>query len=443
MTDYEQKKRDLVAQLRTHDGSVRLNKRTSNLFRDRAPGPIHRLDVSGFDGVIGLDIHHRWVEAEGMTTYKHLVEATLADGVMPSVVPQLQSITAGGAVSGVGIESTSFRQGLVHEGILAMDVLTGDGEIVTCTPDNENRDLFFGLPNSYGTLGYVTKLKIRTIPVKRYVQLQHIRHRDTRDYFRALEQWSRREIDFLDGTAFAPDELYLTVGTFTDQAPYTSDYRYEHIYYRSIQSKQADYLSTHDYLWRWDTDWFWCSKNVFAQHPLIRRIYGRSRLNSVFYTKVMRWNTRWGLTRAVNRVLGNYIESVIQDVDIPIDRAAEFLEFFDREIGIRPVWICPFRSIGSQQRFPLYPTDPETLYVNFGFWDVVRSRTRRPPGHLNRKVEKKVTELGGIKSLYSDSYYTREEFWSLYDKSVYDELKQRWDSRDRLYGLYEKCVLRQ
>ena len=60
---------------------------------------------------------------------------------MPAVVPQLKSITLGGAVAGVGIEATSFRHGLVHDTIVAMDILTGDGRIVTCTAENEHRDL--------------------------------------------------------------------------------------------------------------------------------------------------------------------------------------------------------------------------------------------------------------------------------------------------------------
>jgi FAD/FMN-containing dehydrogenase len=70
---------------------------------------------------------------------------------MPAVVPQLKTITLGGAVAGVGIESTSHARGLVHETVRELEVLTGDGAIVTCTPDNEHADLFFGFPNSYGT----------------------------------------------------------------------------------------------------------------------------------------------------------------------------------------------------------------------------------------------------------------------------------------------------
>ena len=95
---------------------------------------------------------------------------------------------------------------------------------------------------------------------------------------------------------------------------------------------------------RWDTDWFWCSKNLGAQNPLMRRILGRSRLNSRTYTRVMRWNSRWKITHRFDKLSGLHRESVIQDVDIPLERAPEFLEFFRREIGILPVWICPIRA---------------------------------------------------------------------------------------------------
>jgi len=53
-----------------------------------------------------------------------------------------------------------------------------------------------------------------------------------------------------------------------------------------------------------------------------------------------------------------------------------------------------------------------------------------------------VAELGGVKSLYSDSYYPLDEFWQRYDREVYDRLKRRYDPDRRLRDLYEKCVLK-
>ncbi len=107
---------------------------------------------------------------------------------MPQVVPQLKTITAGGAVAGVGIEATSFRHGLVHDTLLEADVLLASGEVVTCTPDNEHRELFLGLPNSYGTLGYALRLRLRTQPVRPFVQVEHLRFSTPRAFFAALQQ---------------------------------------------------------------------------------------------------------------------------------------------------------------------------------------------------------------------------------------------------------------
>ena len=45
-----------------------------------------------------------------------------------------KTITLGGAVTGLGIESTSFAWGLPHESVIEMDVLTGDGSITTVKP---------------------------------------------------------------------------------------------------------------------------------------------------------------------------------------------------------------------------------------------------------------------------------------------------------------------
>jgi FAD/FMN-containing dehydrogenase len=357
---------------------------------------------------------------------------------MPAVVPQLKTITLGGAVAGVGIESSSHRYGLVHDTMLELDVLLGDGRVVACTPHNEHRDLFFGFPNSYGTLGYALRVRAKTIPVKRFVRLRHVRLSSFEELRKVLDASSE---DFVDGTIFGPEKMFLTLGRFTDSAPYASDYKFEKIYYRSIAEREEDWLTTSDYIWRWDTDWFWCSKNVLAQNPLIRRfVYGKERLGSRTYTKIMRWNSRVGVTRKLERVLGLHSESVIQDVDIPLRNAPQFLDFYSSQIGLWPMWICP---IGPQkEKFSLYPVGQE-WYLNFGFWDVKRTREKFPAGYFNRLIERKVGELGGIKSLYSDSFFAPEEFAARYGGAEYARLKAKYDPAGAFPQLYEKCVLRQ
>ena len=119
-----------------------LAKTTSNLFRDRRAAPKRRLDLGEFDHVLGIDRAAGTVDVEGLTTYEALVAATLPHGVMPAVVPQLKTITVGGAAAGVAIEATSYRAGLVHHTMRELEVLLPGGDIVLCTPGNEHADLF-------------------------------------------------------------------------------------------------------------------------------------------------------------------------------------------------------------------------------------------------------------------------------------------------------------
>lgn len=197
-----------------------------------------------------------------------------------------------------------------------------------------------------------------------------------------------------------------------------------------------------DYLWRRDTDWVWCSKNDYAQNPLVRRLLGPSRVNSRTYTRIMRWNARWGITRRLARLRGLHTESVIQEVDIPMAQAPQFLAFLLREIGILPIWVCPVRAPLPQAPFTLFPLNPGTRYVNFGFWDVVQSREPHGADHFNRLVEHELMRLGGLKSLYSESYFTPEEFGQAYAMAQYQALKAKYDPAGRMLDLYEKCVLR-
>ena len=440
---YQQKKQDLSAQLRHSTEAVRLEKATSNLFRTRGTAGVSKLDVGSLNQVLAVDTENQLVEVEAMTTYERLADACLQQHCMPLVVPQLKSITIGGAVSGIGIESSSFRHGLPHESVSSMDILLADGEVVTCTPENEHSDLFFGIPNSYGTLGYILKLSARTMPVKPFVELRHFRYTDIDDYFSAVNEASKSDVDFIDGSIFNDRELYLTLARFTDTAPYTSDYTWLKMFFRSIRERSEDYLSVHDYIWRWDTDWFWCSKNLYVQNLPMRLILGRRLLNSISYQKVMRWNNRVGFTALINKLLDRHPEGVVQDVDIPVEKASDFLRFFVDEIGIRPLWMCPIGGHDPTRRYPLYPLHGDGLFINFGFWDIVPNPDKHESGYFNRKIEAKVSQLGGVKSLYSDAYYEEDNFWQLYDGEQYFKLKQKYDPQGRLKNLYQKCVLKQ
>ena len=436
--------------------TVRLAKRTSNLFRPRAVPVSAGLDVSGLDGVISVDAANRTADVQGMCTYENLVAATLPLGLMPLVVPQLKTITLGGAVTGLGIESTSFRNGLPHESVLELDILTGDGTIVTARPEGEHADLFAGFPNSYGSLGYATRLRIELEPVRAGVAMRHVEFTDLDEIARAIEviarerTWDGEPVDFLDGVVISAAEAYLTLGRWSDDVTAASDYTGERIFYESIPARPTDVLTVHDYLWRWDTDWFWCSKTFGAQNPRIRKLWPAKYRRSDVYHRMVGLENRYGVVARIDAWRGKPArERVVQDVELPIETTAEFLRWYLDHVPMTPIWICPLRlrdggpsgrpAAGSQP-WTLYPLRAGMTYVNVGFWGTVPIEPGRTDGDVNRDVETTVAGLGGHKSLYSDAYYGEEEFWAAYGGENYAALKRRYDSGGRYLDLFAKAV---
>jgi FAD/FMN-containing dehydrogenase len=440
---------------------VRLAKRTSNLFRPRRPNGIPGLDVAALNRVIDVDPVSLTARVQGMTTYEDLVDATLAHGCMPLVVPQLKTITLGGAVTGLGIESSSFRNGLPHESVREIEVLTGSGAVVRARREGEHADLFRTFPNSYGSLGYALSLEIEVEPVHPYVGLRHVRFSGLDKLVAAVDEvMSTRAlegepVDFVDGVVFSREESYLTLGRWADfpgdaGSPHgrPSDYTGQQVFYQSIPRRERDLLTVRDYLWRWDTDWFWCSRAFGAQNTTVRRLWPKRYLRSDVYWKIVALENRHHVKARLDARKGlPPRERVVQDVEIPAGQLEGFLDWFLQEVPIEPIWLCPIElrdttgtSADGSPPWPLYPLQPGQRYVNVGFWSTVPIARGASDGDVNREIERQVTAFGGHKSLYSDAYYDRATFDRLYGGAAYAPVKGRYDPDGRLPSLYDKAV---
>src|SRR5690606_15313505 len=190
------------------DGRFSLRKRTaSNLFRyapRKRDANAARVDLGVFNEVIGLDAGARLLDVEGLTTFESIVDYTLPRGFVPLVTPELKHITLGGASVGIGIESTCHRFGFVHDMLVEAEVLLPDGRIVVATADNEYSDLFAALGNSYGTLGYILRAKIRLMPAKPYVRLDTAEYAEAAPFLDALRQGAGdASVDFVESLMYA------------------------------------------------------------------------------------------------------------------------------------------------------------------------------------------------------------------------------------------------
>ena len=145
-----------------------------------------KIDISDFDRILHIDPEQRICIAEPGVAFVDLVEATMRHGLVPIVVPELKTITIGGAVSGCSIESMSFVHGGFHDTCTEYEVVSAKGEVLICKPDNENAFIFEMMHSSFGTLGILTRLTFKLVPAKRYVRMVYEKYASLEEYQAAI-----------------------------------------------------------------------------------------------------------------------------------------------------------------------------------------------------------------------------------------------------------------
>ena len=146
----------------------------------------------------------------------------------------------------------------------------------------------------------------------------------------------------------------------------------------------------------------------------MRRLWPKRLRRSSFYWKLVALDRRFGIADRIERLHHRPpLERVVQDIEVPVGRTADFVELVHGHHPHRTGLAVPVAAAGRPApgdptpTWPLYPIPPEQTYVNVGFWSAVPSTPGAPEGATNRLIENKVSELGGHKSLYSDAFYTR------------------------------------
>ena len=451
VTDYQEKEEQAVQQFKellATGQTISIKKNVKHIFKDRDQKP--NLDLRQFNQVISIDTAKEIATVEGLTSFYDLVKATLHFNLMPQAVPELRSITVGGAVAGLGGQSSSFKFGLVHEMVTDFDLLTGAGEVIHCSPDS-NPDIYYMLPNSYGSLGYVLKCNIKLNKVAPYVQVAYHRFADRDEFFAALAgAVEAAQADFIEGVSFSPTQFILLTGDFVDALPAGEKafVPLDDPFFKSILDPAVaeKYLTIKDYIWRWDPDAFWATdqKNVVGDlllNPLFRRTVGKSILRSDRLIKIGQFRNKLRKSGAARTFFleGTRKEALIQDAAIPLHAAAEFDAWLAAELNIFPLWYCPVQTTKPIGTYPLY-TPESAVEIDFGFYISMDLDEDMEATYYNRSIEKKLLEIGGLKCLYSDTFFSKEQFWTIYDKNKYDQVKMKVDPQGTYLDLYEKVV---
>jgi FAD/FMN-containing dehydrogenase len=424
-TSHEAKIARIVTQLRAARGvrPLSLRKRSVAHQVPKRGDLRHRdakIDVGELTEVLRVDPEQRLCVAESGVTFVDLVRATLRHGLVPIVVPELETITVGGAVSGCSIESMSFVHGGFHDTCLAYEVITATGEVVTC---KRGELMFEMMHNSFGTLGILATLTFALVPARRYVHVRYETYATLAEYLHAIHaRYVARDVDFMDGIIHARDRYVLSLGRFVDAAPYTSRYDWLQVYYQSTATRAEDYLYTRDYLFRYNRG----VTNVRPQHPVGRALFGP-------FLQSSQW--LW-LGSKLHWLLPRDNPTVTLDVFVPFGKVTAFMAWYEREIDFWPIWCVPYKRVTD------YPwlTDAYWRGVNDElFLDLaIYGMPPRAGRNAHAMFEQQLRAVGGIKTLIAHNYYSEDEFWAIYDRARYLAVKAKTDPDNQFRDVYDK-----
>ncbi len=424
-----------LAYFKKHKQQFRIYHGSSNTTRNNQKDPSKTVDVSELTSVLEINTSQQYAWVEANVSMGALVDATLALGYVPQVVPEFPAITVGGAIQGVAGESSSFKYGCVHNTCIEYELLLADGSLAVATDKNQP-ELFRSVPGSYGSIAIITAAKVRLIPAEPYVR---VRYQKVTSYKSMIKQLaSKVSADFVDGIMFSRVAGVAITGVFSNKRDsnhstfhrFRDDWFYTHVQ-RKLQSRQTyeETLPTKDYLFRYDRGAFWMAKYGFEMfHTPFNRL---TRLVSAGLLKTEYLYSFWEQANISQGYL-------IQDICLPQQSVEVFLKYNEAQLGIFPLWLCPLKPDRDAYLSPTYVKG--TMLVNVGIWGKL-SQNYNEAVDGNRQLEAKVHDLGGRKVLYAHAYYTKAEFWDIYAKKRYDKARAQAGAVTSLPDIYSKVYV--
>jgi len=139
------------------------------------------LSMKSMNRVLSLDRQAQTVDVEAGIVWRDLVHQTKRHDLYPRVLTNNLGVTVGGTLSMAGIGVSSFRHGTQGDNVVEMDVATGTGDLVTCSPDR-SADLFWAALAGLGQAGVITRARLALRRAKPMTRTYYLLYDDLRRF---------------------------------------------------------------------------------------------------------------------------------------------------------------------------------------------------------------------------------------------------------------------
>lgn len=407
----------------------------------------------GLYDILGIDETRRTVRVEPLVSMGQVSRSLIPRGWILPVVPELDDLTVGGLIMGFGVETSSHKYGLFQYICESFDIVTAEGKLLHCSAE-ENPELFYLIPWSHGTLGFLVAAELKIIPARKYVRVQY-QPLHTLDELCARFDSECRNVEqneFVEALMYSRDTGVVMTGVLTDEPGTDGSINpigrwYQPWFYKHVEGFLRDhhptveYIPLRDYLHRHTRSYFWALEEIisFGNHPLFRWLLGWAlppRIELLKYTE----------TETTRRLRERH--HVVQDMLMPMQKLKLSLEYFADHFDLYPLWLSPMAIFDNPRHLGLihpYRSPGGTideLYVDIGAYGTPRKtsfdgRTALP------LLEQFVIEHHGYQALYAKTLLSAENFRRMFDHSDYDRLRDTLPYCRQAFGeIYDKVSSR-
>lgn len=246
---------------------------------------------------------------------------------------------------------------------------------------DENSDLFYAVPWSYGTLGFLTAVDIMIIPFKPYIKMiyeptysiketMEVFARETKKDVNKLDVIDENDNDSVEGIMYTKDKAVIMTGTFVDNYEPGKLNRmglwYKPWFYKYVETflkkgRRVEYIPTVDFLFRHNKPFYWLTHIwvPFGHNVLFRYLFGW----------LLPYN--FGLLKKIRQACvpeeatNNF---VLQDFGLPLRHLEKGIEYYHQQCEVYPIWLCPAKAMDTGPVNALKDESNDPIHVDIGLY---------------------------------------------------------------------------
>jgi FAD/FMN-containing dehydrogenase len=354
------------------------------------------LDMSAMNRIGKVEGASVWVEAGAV--WRDVVDAVMREGMIPPVLTNNLNVTVGGTVSMAGLGVASHRFGTQADNVEALEVVTGVGDLVYCSPQ-ENADLFNCVRCGLGQFGVVTRvrLKLRRFSpnVRTYYLLYDRLEALMEDQTRILRQ---QIFDYVEGWCTPCVQGMRTLGE--TRVPFAEWFYPVHVSVEYAESAPSD--------------------NFLANLKFYRKVYQEDAPLAVFVRRMEAVFDLWRQTGAWN------LAHPWMEVILPWDRAPEYIQGVLKSFppnllmgGHVLLWPCR----GTTSEAPMFIHPGGEFVMGFGILPAVPRQFLGMAVSLLNRASDLVLQVGGKRYLSGWVEYDADR-WKAHFGEMWPKLRQ-------------------